>query len=289
MNTLQQCILEIFKDIAALCNANDIPYFAIGGTCLGAVRHKGFIPWDDDLDIAIPIEDFEIFAELVKEKLPGYLQIYTSKEVKRYRYIFNKVIDTRTTFIEKSEVDYPDAYKGVFVDVMPISGVPKPGIKRKLFYIKLYLYTHLNLIIRVPLDYSTILKRFVARFIGLILKVLPSTYFSDKMMALLKKYPFKTSQYTGYVWSVAHVCKLTFPIEYFADTVELPFEDTTIKCPIGYKQYLTHQFGDYMELPPEEEREHHNGIINLDRPYSDYQADQSLLEKELSKQKQEGK
>lgn len=289
MNNLQQRILDIYKEISVLCNANDIPYFAIGGTCLGAVRHKGFIPWDDDLDIAIPIEDFDRFGELVKKHMPGYLQIYTCKKVKRYRYIFDKLIDIRTTFIESAELDYPDAYKGVFVDIMPISGIPEPGIKRNLFYKKLYLYTLLNVKMRLPSEYGTIKGYIASKIIRLVSKVLPSTYFSDKMMALLKKYPFKTSQYTGYVWSVAHVCKLTFPIEYFADTVELPFEDTTIKCPIGYKQYLTHQFGDYMELPPEEEREHHNGIINLDRPYSDYQADQSLLEKELSKQKQEGK
>ena len=104
MTDLQKRILDIFREVRDILDRNGITYFAIGGTCIGAVRHGGFIPWDDDLDIAVPIEQFGRMLDLLKAELPPHLELYTGAERKHYRYIFVKVTDNRTTFIEKTEI-----------------------------------------------------------------------------------------------------------------------------------------------------------------------------------------
>ena len=92
------------------------------------------------------------------------------------------------------------------------------------------------------------------------------SFFSDRYMAFLAEHPFEGAEYTGYVWW-SEPEKLTFPKRFFAETVELPFEDTVMKCPAGYDGYLTAQFGNYMEYPPEKDREaHHYALVRTDVP-----------------------
>lgn len=266
MTDLQKRILDIFREVRDILDRNGITYFAIGGTCIGAVRHGGFIPWDDDLDIAVPIEQFGRMLDLLKAELPPHLELYTGAERKHYRYIFVKVTDNRTTFIEKTEIGYPDAYKGVFIDIMPISGV----LPDKRFYSRIKRYFSMN--VRRRFEKGEGGSSFVRRAARWAAAHLPVRYsfFSDRYMAFLAEHPFEGAEYTGYVWW-SEPEKLTFPKRFFAETVELPFEDTVMKCPAGYDGYLTAQFGNYMEYPPEKDREaHHHALVRTDVPYGYY-------------------
>ena len=137
MTELQTKILDIYKKVSVICIRNNIDFFAIGGTCIGAIRHRGFIPWDDDLDIAVPIEQYDKFKECMREELPTNLYLYDCDTVKEYRQLFCKVCDRNTTFIEETEKPYKKAYKGVFVDIMPISGVPSNKEEKDKFIYKL--------------------------------------------------------------------------------------------------------------------------------------------------------
>lgn len=278
MNAIQGRILEIFLEIKKICDRNNIMYFAIGGTCIGAVRHKGFIPWDDDLDIAIPIEKFDKFKKIAERELPPYLKIYSCNDVVHYFNIFIKVIDTRTAFIEEQEYQYPDAYKGVFVDVMPMSGIPKLGLKREIFYTKRKLFSSLNGCIRFPEHkWKSQILNSICNIIKDRKSLLTYRYFSDKWMVLLQKYPFSEAEFVGYVWSNS-VKRLTFPKRFFENTVELTFESTTIRCPQYWDEYLRMQFGNYMELPPlEQQKAVHPGIIELEHSYFDFQKSPSRL------------
>lgn len=264
MNNLQKRIIDIYKEVAHIFNKNGIDYFAIGGTCIGAVRHKGFIPWDDDLDIAVPIEQFDVMINTLKRELPDYLKVYECRDRRHYRYIFIKVIDVQTTFIEKSELKYSDAYKGVYIDIMPLGGV-KPN---KWFYFKIKKYWTLNVYKRVFDAYGNIFRRIAACLIHFI--PVKYNYYSGRYIQFLKRNSFADSDYVGYVWN-PHIDRLTFEKKWFSSFVDLPFEDTTIRCPMDYDEYLKKQFGDYMTLPPENERiGHHFALIKLDVPYQYY-------------------
>ena len=270
MTEVQQVILSIFKEIDAICRKHGIPYFAIGGTCIGAIRHQGFIPWDDDLDIAIPIEHFDRFLEIAGRELPDSLYVYTGDQTRHYHYVWAKVCDKRTAFIEASEYRYEDAYKGIFVDVMPISGVPAEPRKQKVFVKRLYCYNYLNGLARFPIDASARgLNRLSKVVIKAICSLMPMGYFSKKYLRILKKHPFQSAEYTGYTWS-SNLGKLVFPVSWFSDGVDMAFEDTAIRCPSDYHRYLTAQFGDYMTPPSREAQAVHSGVVDVRHPYPYY-------------------
>ncbi|NLL97419.1 MAG: LicD family protein, partial [Clostridiaceae bacterium] len=221
-----------------------------------------FIPWDDDLDIAIPIQDFDRFWGIAEKELPEFLKIYTCKNKRNYRYIFGKIHNINTTFIEESEVGYPDAYKGIFVDIMPIASVPDNPTEKKNFQKKISLYSKLNYIRRYPFKgMETFKKKIIWIMMRPFCLITNFDFFSEKWLNLLREYPLGSSSLTGYTWWASHFEKLTFPMEDFAGTLELSFEDTDIKCPVNYGDYLTRQFGDYMKLPPTDQRAPH--MVNL--------------------------
>ena len=271
MNDIQEVILDIYRVVENLCTKHDIPFYAVGGTCIGAIRHHGFIPWDDDLDIAIPIQYYDQFWDIAEKELPHHLKVYTCENVRNYRYIFGKIHNRNTTFIEKSELGYHDAYKGVFIDIMPLSSIPDDEYKREKFYEKLLKYSQLNYIRRYPYRGMDTLKRKIAWIMMRPLcLVISSDYYSEKWLNMLRDNPLGSSSLTGYTWST-QVRRLTFPMIDFESTVNLPFEDTIIKCPVNYHDYLTIQFGDYMKLPPEDQRApHHTETIDINKSYINY-------------------
>lgn len=271
MNELQKRILDIFKEVAKLCKENGITYYAIGGTAIGAVRHKGFIPWDDDLDIAIPIEQYDRFIDLARKSLPDWLVVMTPSDIEHYASYFIKVVDKRTTLIENYAKAFPDAYYGVFVDIMPLAGVPAPGKERKR-YLRMWKWNAmLNFARRFPVSRMKTRPRVAAcRALKPFHKRIPFHYYTDKMFAEYRKRPLFESEYTGYVWGV-RLSKLIFDVEVFGEGREMPFEDTTINCPTQVEAYLTQQFGDFMKLPPEEQRVvAHPGFVDLDTPFVEY-------------------
>lgn len=249
-----------------------IPYYAIGGTCIGAVRHKGFIPWDDDLDIAIPIDHFDRFTDIAKKELPEHLYVYSSEDIRHYHYIWLKICDKRTTFIEESEKGYSDAYKGVFVDVMPLSGVPCCSKNEFIHFLKkIKRYQILNDLTRFPVkvnSFKDLIKAILSRTLTFFL---PFNFFSKKYLRFLKRFPLESSLKTGYVWDNWNdIPSLIFSSCWFGDGVELDFEDTHIRCPKDFDRYLKAQFGEYMVLPPVEQRQIHNGFVDINKSYIKY-------------------
>ncbi len=273
MSEIQEKILDIYNSVRELCDRNGIIYFAIGGTCIGAIRHKGFIPWDDDIDIAIPIEDYERFISLCKDELPKNLSYCSGLEQLHNFTLFYKIMDTETTFIEDAIKEYPDVYRGVFIDVMPLAGLPANKIKRKLFIIKLRILATFNSYRRH--EFSKTKEKWWKKAFLIILRPIifsfPFNFFYIRYYKELKKHPTKTSESVGYTWSPNRLYKLTFSMKAFSDIVEMPFEDTTMKCPIGYEEFLSTMFGNYMQLPPENKRvSGHTGYVDLNKPFSYY-------------------
>lgn len=271
MNDLQRRILNIFKAVTEMCAANGITYFAVGGTALGAVRHKGFIPWDDDLDIAVPIEQYDRFIETARRELPPQFIVMTPDDMVHYASTFIKVVDAGTTFIERKAMEFPDSYYGVFIDIMPLAGVPDPGKGQKK-YLRWWKRTAmLNYARRFPLSRMKTRSRVAAcRMMMPFHSRIPFNYFTDKIFAEYRRHPFFTSSLTGYVWSV-RLPRFIYDVGIFGEGVMLPFEDTMINCPVQTDRYLTLQFGDYMTLPPEEKRTCvHSAFVDLEHPFADY-------------------
>ena len=272
MNDVQGHILALYKVAKQICEKHNIPYYAIGGTAIGAVRHNGFIPWDDDLDIAIPIEHFWEFFNYAKEELPSYYSIKNGKTDKYYIYPFGKIVDERTTFIEEWEKPDSRLYKGIFMDVMPIAGIPSQVDEQKKFMETLMRNIQLNNWRRVPARCSDGKKeRIFKSMVKVILSPFPNDYYFKKVFEMLESRPLSKSENTGYTWGLYGGKKIIFSSEWFTETVEVPFEDTIMRCPIGYDEMLSTQFGDYMKLPPEEKRiSMHKPFIDVNKSYKEY-------------------
>lgn len=271
LEDVQKKILEIFKEIDKLCKKNDIKYYAIGGTCLGAVRHKGFIPWDDDLDIAIPRNDYERFLNIAEKELPENLKVIRPGEMENYECMFSKVHDINTTFIQKNIVNYPKRYTGIYIDIMPLDGLPDNKKEREKHFKKLQKYGDLNINRnRQPKDIHKGFKLLIWGAIKPIIDIVDYGFFSRKYNEEMKKYDYNSSKETCYAWSDLRD-RLIFSKSVFQKPKILNFEDCYIECPSKPKEFLTIMFGNYMDLPSKDERTpKHPAIIDLNKSYKEY-------------------
>ncbi len=270
MNDLQKKIYDIFLEVAELCEKNDIDYFAIGGTCLGAVRHKGFIPWDDDLDIAIPVEQYRRFIDIAEKQLPEYLEVIHGSNHIHFNRFNIKIADKRTSYIEDHIKKYPDEYYGVFIDVMPMSGIPDGKWRQKHFIKNIVRLRNMNFGFKNPAKKFKGWDGKILRGFLRCVSFLPKDTFFKLWFRYVSRYPVNRSKNISFSWNLK-VKRRTFPAEIFSSYVRLPFEDTTIRCPHDWDGYLKIEFGDYMKLPPEDEQKgHHEGMVDLDKPISYY-------------------
>lgn len=273
--------LEILKIFQEICKRHNLRYFAIGGTCLGAVRHHGFIPWDDDVDVAMPYEDYVKFLELAEKGLsPRYAVIdhkkpgcdFPSAHACRFH-------DTNTTMIPRRCIKQSEKYRGVCIDIGAVTGLPSGKFKKKLLLKNLDIYYKLSAKLRDSAFRVRSVKSLLAYLMFLPLRRLNMLdYFSTKSEDTMKKYPFGCSDEILFAWrsskpNAAGWYKNVFPYEYFADTISVPFEDTSINIPVSFDDYLRMDYGDYVTLPSEENRNLHyvdGGIIDFEHPYTYY-------------------
>ena len=245
MNELQKEILKDFKEFQNVFMANNLRYFAIGGTCLGAVRNKGFIPWDDDLDVAMPFEDYEKFRSIANKYIKNPYKLLDFEETQHCRCLFLKMHNTETTFIEEDVKQFPDRYTGVFIDIMPIVGFPEHAAflhKLKCFY-----HIKLNLARRFKLREK---RKLFSNVIVLCASVLYArkqfNYYSKRFERLIGKYRFGETEQVFFPWRIPITppYKNVFPYTVFEESISVSFEDTTILVPREYDTYLTMDFGD---------------------------------------------
>lgn len=277
---IQQIELDLFKEFKRICDKYQLIYFAIGGTCIGAVRHKGFIPWDDDIDVAMPYSDYKKFQMIAEKELKEGLSLYLPENHEQWNEIFMKLQNDNTTFIQSLQVGNPDDYTGVFIDIMPIYGMPKGKFLQRHASVFCNALRFLNGRHRTPFNkqYRVISK------IGWVLdapvrKLKPFNYYVELIKRIFGKYPFNYSDKVLFGWRKKpnmidknYTYQNVFYYDDFKEMLEVPFEDTSIAVPCGYDRYLTMDFGDYMELPPEEKRvsNHDAVVIDLNKSYKEY-------------------
>lgn len=269
---LKSILLELVDDIDKVCRANNLQYFLIGGSMLGAVRHKGMIPWDDDIDIGMPREDYEKFKGIASEKLaPHHRFIYNQIDAE-YHYFFGKVYHQNTTLIEYKDPAYPG---GVFVDIFPLDGLPKNKLLLDMQYWHFDKWRNLASLAALhelpeAASFKVRLKRILKRHLSL-------SFCLKTCERIANIYSFSKSKNVvnyGGAWRKKEITGK----ENFAYGIDCEFEGRTLRIPVGYRNILTEVYGDYMKLPPVEKRiSHHSHFyINLDRKMSDKEINELL-------------
>lgn len=267
LRKLQLTELEILKVIDGICKKHDIKYSLYAGTLLGAVRHKGFIPWDDDLDICMSREQYNRFLEVWSSESPkGYL-LQNKDNTPTFTQSFSKIRKDNTTFFQDGEIA-GDYHMGIFVDIFPIDRMPNGKFKRYAFVWRCMKY---QLFCRefVPTQNGGIAKTASE----IILKTTPNNLRKKKRQRLIKKITKYNSEKRNN--TVAIEIKGTFstplPPDLMDEYVTLEFEGNKFPCVKKWDEYLTIKFGDYMKFPPEAERTwaHPPIIIDFEHNYED--------------------
>lgn len=252
---LQQIILEIQKKIHAFCEKNDIPYSLSGGTCIGAVRHKGFIPWDDDIDLFLTRENYDRFLDAIeKEPIEGVL-VATFHNRSRFFLPFAKAEDVRTEV--KELINHPGEI-GVNIDLFPLSGLPNSLRRRKLYLFGARVFRGMLALKRIkPVGRRSQAKNLILIFGRIALCWLP-------LKALLHIFDrfSKLCDYdhADYICEIFSGVTKPFPRECMRSAILMPFENQQFRVMSGYDAYLRATYGDYMQLPPPEKRITHHAF-----------------------------
>ena len=261
-------LLLYFKDI---CDRNGLLFYFCGGCCIGALRHGGFIPWDDDVDVFMPREDYEKLVRIWNEAADTSRYSYQrSSETVNTRNLFATVHDNSTTFIKTYQADM-DINHGLSIDILPLDGCPASGLKRKMQ--KLWALTYsLFLIQKPPTNHGKAVQWLGKILLGLV----PSKRLRYKIWSAaerrMTKYPISQCEYITELCSGPHYMQNRYPADCFAAAVYREFEGHMLPLPQGYDTYLKIAFGDYMTPPPPEKQAAHHDVsfVDLDHSYLDY-------------------
>lgn len=247
-------ILTLLIQVADYCDTNKLRYYLIGGTLLGAARHKGFIPWDDDIDIGMPRPDYERFIKLQQQCRTMNIHCV---ENENSGLPFAKIIDEKT--IVKQPYDGGDEMSSLWIDIFPFDGWAsdeKIAEKDCQKITKLrFLLWHAQEKIGMG---STRLKAILKAPVILFAKICGRMRIAKRMNDLAQKYDYDKSNWIGnFSWS-QYGMRERVPKEWFTERVKLPFEGYEFWAPKEWDKYLTRIYGDYMKLPPEDQRVNHN-------------------------------
>ncbi len=267
LRQLQLIQLEILKQIDQLCRKYSISYSLYAGTLLGAVRHQGFIPWDDDLDICMSRADYQRFLQAWEEVRPvGYI-LQNKENSPEFSQSFSKIRKNHTCFLE-TKWEIGRYHTGIYVDVFPIDRIPEGHLKRRLFQLRCVQYQLLTREYTPP--EASMVQKVVA---GIILGLSPKKDRPAQRQKLLKKierFNCRDELQTVAIETYRSI-QTPLPKDFMTVFTDLPFENSTFMCSAAWHEYLTAKFGEYLKLPPEKERtwRHHPLILDFNRNYEE--------------------
>ena len=258
---VQQLELKILKEVISICESHNLKYYAYGGTALGAVRHGGFIPWDDDIDIVMFRDDYEKLLKILDSELGEEYYVLNFYNHDRFHLPVTQVCLKGTEF--RTYTILPDSYKlGIFIDIFPMDNVPESEIKRKLYYKQYNIFFHLMLNSIFNIETPNKINSYVHSFIHRFLKIYPGHKgVVNRFMKYLTRYNDKSTNYVTIHLSRSDIIKFGkngfFDKRDFEPSKKIKFEDTEINIPHDYDKILTTYYGDYMTLTQKKKRYNH--------------------------------
>lgn len=269
MNSLQAKEFELLNIFVDICEKLNLKYFLVCGSALGAVKYNGFIPWDDDVDVALVREDYEIFLDKAQEYLPSNIFLQNYRTDKEYPGLGSKLRDSNTTFIEKEALKF-NINHGVYIDIFPLDGYPVNTDEQKAFeknkwhyyrrrYVRLNPFVHRD----IGLTITSLLYRVFGAFSN-------TSTACRKIEEIQKSIDFDKSEY----W--CNYANSMFKAEYvkkdiYGNGKMVLFEGKEMRVPEKYEEYLTSKYGDYKKDPPlEKQKATHGYIVDLDNSYTKY-------------------
>ncbi len=251
----KRIMLHIMDEIDAFCKSNSLTYFLIGGSLLGAVRHKGYIPWDDDIDIGLPRKDYEYLLEYFSSS-SGNVEIRSVYNQKHFMWPNAKAIDNRTVLIELG--DKKNAI-GVHIDVFPFDYLPGNYEQALRVVKKIRRWKDLLTLKHLVIDCNRSLLKNVVVVLGKVLYLIPDRYFIKK----INGFQFYSREQCEFIcnlcgaWGGRELSRSAN----FDNCVNADFEDRKYMIPVGYDDYLNTVYGDYMTPPPKEKQITHHSAI----------------------------
>lgn len=255
----------MLAQVDEVCQRHGLRYTLWAGTMLGAIRHKGFIPWDDDLDIAMPREDYDELVTHADEWLPTPYEMVCAETDSTYPLPFAKIQDSSTTLIERMHLKYVG---GIYMDVFPLDGVPSSWLTRKWHFAKYEYYKRaLYLLCRDPYKHG----HGPSSWIPLLCRKLYTLEgLQGKISRLIHQYPYATSYLVA---DYDDGSKGTMRKEVIGNPQRYEFEHLKMVGVERFDDYLRQKYGDYMQVPPaSKQRQHLFHYLDLDHPYADYKG-----------------
>lgn len=268
MNELQKKEFELLVVFDDICKSLNLEYFMVCGSVLGTVKYDGFIPWDDDIDVAMLRPQYEIFIREAQKLLPYNLFLQNYHTEKHFPYIYSKLRNSETTYIEKS-VKHLKMNHGIGIDIFPLDGYPKSKVVSLVLEVRKHIY---QLQISSSFEGKKTWKSGLVYFVGKILMWDKRTYkIVRKFDSLVQRYSINSSEV---------ICnhgnwqgKLEYaPREQYGQGVMKKFESMDVRIPERYEEYLTQKYGEWRVDPPIEEQigHHYYTILDLKNSYTKY-------------------
>lgn len=249
LKKLHDTQIEILDEVVRICKKEKINYFLIGGTLLGAIRHKGFIPWDDDIDLGMTRDDYEKFIKVAPKTLNKKFLLECRELNKNFYLPFAKLRNVNTSFDEES-TKYYNGNKGIWIDIFPIDYSKQDLNKKIIIKDRISKYILYAILIR-NINYKN------KKVLNFILKIFPTSFYWFVYNILTKNNNSNLKYLTAYA-SVYTIKKEVYKVDDYFPLIKGDFEGKKYNIPKEYDKCLKQVYKDYMKLPPKEKRVTHN-------------------------------